>query len=139
MQKTPLSVTNRLECLQARLIVGHDIVTVSGAIMSGKIIAFRGAERAAHYRQAAEPRGSERQARLQLHLARISGLLEELEALKHVADSLPSPLALQARATIEKARSVMRADAGKADDRDPQPDIDRALLERMYRDLNPYA
>lgn len=105
--------------------------------MAGKIITFRSAGRDSHYGQVAVPRDPDRQARLRLHLTRITGLLEELETLKHVADSLPPPLAAQARATIDKARSVVRAEAERVDEGDPQPDIDRTLLERWYRDLNP--
>ena len=109
--------------------------------MEGKIIAFRNCRGAGGTRQVRHevvPNGPDRHAQLRLHLARISALLRELEALKHVADSLPAPLAAQARATIDKARSVVGPESARADDGDHQPDIDRALLERMYRDLNSF-
>ena len=116
--------------------------------MSGKIIEFRNrdANRASLYRTQAVPR-PKRQAALKLQVARISALLEELEDLIGSADERSSPHLLQARATVEQTRRILapRAESTASaametyDDSDPQPDVDRALLERMYRDLNPIA
>jgi hypothetical protein len=109
--------------------------------MSGKIIGFpsRDTNRASVYRTLVPPR-PDGQAVLGLHIARISALLEELEDLIGSADGRSSPHLLQARSTIEQTRRILpsRPEATESDD-DPQPDVDRSLLERMYRDLNPIA
>lgn len=89
--------------------------------MSGKIIEFRRARdlgRARLYRQQAVPRAPAGQAtpsqqtnpQIARQIARISRLLEELEALT-------------------------RGPQANGED-DPQPDVDRGLLDRMYRALD---
>lgn len=109
--------------------------------MSGKIIEFRNryTNRTSLYRTQAVPR-PDGQAVLKLQVARISALLEELEELIGRADDRSSPHLLQARSTVEQTRRILtsRTEATENDD-DPQPDVDRSLLERMYRDLNPIA
>jgi hypothetical protein len=113
--------------------------------MSGKIIEFRSRDlkRGSLYRQQPVPRGPTGEATLKLQIARIFALLEELEDLTRSANECSLPLLLQARSTVERTRSILLGCAEpvpgveKNADRDPQPDIDRALLERMYRDLNP--
>jgi hypothetical protein len=73
-------------------------------------------------------------------IARIAALLGELEALSRDAQDVPAPLLGQTRASIERARGLLRTcgTAVPADevDGDPQPDIDNDLLERMYRRLS---
>jgi hypothetical protein len=110
--------------------------------MSGKIIAFRSDQklkRANLYRRQSVPRGLTKEVRLKLQIARISALLEELQELTGTSigtgTGTSEPLVVQARATLERAaRHLERSDEGE-----PQPDVDRALLERMYRDLNPFT
>jgi hypothetical protein len=115
--------------------------------MSGKIIEFRGhhdLKRARLYRKQAVPRGPAGQARLDQRIARISGLLGELEDLTRGPEDLPSALLVQARASIEKTswilqpctRFAVTAGPEENGEDDPQPDVDRELLERMYRDLD---
>jgi hypothetical protein len=117
-----------------------------GISMSGKIVEFRihhDLKRARLYREQAVPRGPAIQARLD----RISNLLEELEDLTRGAKDLPAPLLVQARASIEKTSRIVKPGAQFAvsagpeenDEGDPQPDVDREILERMYRDLNPHT
>jgi hypothetical protein len=116
--------------------------------MSGKIIEFRSrnTNRASLYRTQAVPR-PDGQAALRLQIARISGLLDELEDLIGSADGRSSPHLQQALSTVERTRRILApraeltASAGLEtyNEGDPQPDVDRALLERMYRDLNPIA
>lgn len=109
--------------------------------MSGKIIAFpsRDTNRASLYRTLAPPR-PDGHAVLRLQIARISVLLEELEDLIGRADGRPSPHLLQAQSTIERTRRILTSrPEAMENDGDPQPDVDRSLLERMYRDLNPIA
>jgi hypothetical protein len=107
--------------------------------MSGKVIQFRDLKRAGLFRQQAVPRESARQATIELQIARISSLLGELEEL---SGDHSSPLLLQARSSIEGIRKRFAPQTGSAaldglgGDDDPQPDVDPALLERMYRDLN---
>jgi hypothetical protein len=109
--------------------------------MSGKIIEFpsRDINRAGLYRTLVPPR-PDGQAVVRLQIARISVLLEELEDLIGSADDRSSPHLRQARSTVERTRRILtsRAEATE-NDGDPQPDVDRSLLERMYRDLNPVA
>ena len=116
--------------------------------MSGKIIAFRShqnTDRANLYRRQSVPRGLTKEVRLKLQIARISGLLEELEELTGTSigtgtgtgtgTGASPPLVVQARATLERATKHLEA----SDEAEPQPDVDRALLERMYRDLNRFT
>jgi hypothetical protein len=122
--------------------------SLPGYFMSGKIIEFRSRDinRASLYRTQAVPR-PDGQAVLRVRTARISALLDELEDLIGSADHRSSPHLLQARATVERTRRILAPRAEPAasagletyNDGDPQPDVDRALLERMYRDLNPIA
>jgi hypothetical protein len=117
--------------------------------MSGEIIEFRrhhDLKRGKLYRKQAVPRGPAGQARLDQQIARISGLLEELENLTGGAKDLPSPLLVQASASIEKAgrilpsgRFVVNPGPEESGEGDPQPDVDRELLERMYCDLDLHA
>ena len=71
-------------------------------------------------------------------VSRIVALLDELEDLTSAADECSSPLLWQARAAIERTREILVSPAPDGG-LDPQPDIDCTLLERMYRDLNPYS
>ena len=123
--------------------------------MSGEIIDFRslrGQKRAKLYRQQAVPRPQpgpanlgEKVARLLAldeQITRIVGLLEELEDLTRNSPDVPATLRLRAQASIDLAGGVLRAARGRpADDAtdDPQPEIDREALERMYRDLDLHA
>ncbi|HEX9327706.1 MAG TPA: hypothetical protein VF915_14375 [Reyranella sp.] len=107
--------------------------------MSGKIIEFRGhhgLKRANLYRRQTVPRGLTREVRLKLQIARISTLLEELEELAGAGTGTSTgaapPLVVQTRTIIERTNQLL----DRSDEGDPQPDVDRALLERMYRDLN---
>lgn len=103
--------------------------------MSGKIIAFglhQNLKRASVYRRQSVPRGQTREVRLKLQIARISALLAELEEMTGTGTA-SLPLVVQARAALDGATKHLE----RNDEGDPQPDVDRALLERMYRDLNP--
>ena len=84
---------------------------------------------------------------LELQVARVAHLLEELEALAGSSENCPPATLAQARTSIEKARLILRPLAGAerkaqiADDSegDPQPEIDDEKLERMYRVISPDA
>src|SRR5215207_551869 len=129
------SILKNENCLESNLLR-------PGYFMSGKIIAFRSDQklkRANLYRRQSIPRGLTKEVRLKLQVARISALLEELQELTGTSigtgTGTSEPLVVQARATLERAaRHLERSDEGE-----PQPDVDRALLERMYRDLNPFT
>ena len=116
--------------------------------MSGKIIAFgihQNLKRTSLYRRQSVPRGQTREVRLKLQIARISALLAELEDMTgtgigtgidtgiDTGNGASLPLVVQARAALDGATKHLE----RNDEGDPQPDVDRALLERMYRDLNP--
>jgi hypothetical protein len=87
-----------------------------------------------------EPGGPSERSR---RIARIAVLLGELEALSDAAHNVPFSLLMEARAHIEKARTLLedyRHTAANADeegegDGDPQPHVDRDVLDRMYRRL----
>jgi hypothetical protein len=72
---------------------------------------------------------------------RIETLLGEVEELSHSAKDVPSALLMQALATIERARCILKTCARRIEsavieeDSDPQPDVDGEVLERMYRVL----
>ena len=81
-----------------------------------------------------------RSCRTQL-IERIGVLVGEIEALSQRADQVPSPLLVEMHAILENAHRVLENCAGRskgatdAEDGDPQPDVDRDILERMYRTL----
>lgn len=74
------------------------------------------------------------------HIARLAALVRELEELSRSTDVPPSLLA-ETRASLERARKALensapppeRAAPAEQDDSDPQPDVDRDILDRMYR------
>lgn len=118
--------------------------------MSGKIIEFRRHHNLKRKRLRAKqavPREPAGQAGLDQQIARISGLLGELEDLTRDASDLPSTFLVQARASIEKTiRSLqpcgpfpVSTGPEENGDDDPQPDVDRGLLDRMYRAHHSHA
>jgi len=85
-------------------------------------------------------------ARQRLHaclIVHIEALLDELEELAADTGAWPPVLLARTSATIANARRLLAswerlppAAAPQEDDEgDPQPEIDRELLERLYRDL----
>ena len=118
--------------------------------MSGEIIDFRRhreLRRAKLYRQQPVPRPPAGEtahlATIDEQVVRILGLLGELEALTRNPGDLPLPLLARARASIDMTSQVFgqvlaaacvepEEDGGD----DPQPEVDRNVLERMYRDLD---
>lgn len=118
--------------------------------MSGEIIDFRRLHelrRAKLYRRQAVPRApangqglGEKLARLAAldeQVDRVVGLLRELEELTRHSRDLPSTLRLRARASIDLASEALHAVRGGPEGSDdPQPEVDREVLERMYRALD---
>jgi hypothetical protein len=112
--------------------------------MGGTIIEFRRHRGLGRGRLGAGkplPRDRSRQFRLEQQVARISALLEELEDMDLGSQDLPLSLIVQAQAGIRKAGDILRSAPGQPhcvqDEPDPQPFIDREVLERMYRSLDP--
>ena len=110
--------------------------------MSGTIIEFwrhRGLGRG-RLGAGARPYGGSRQSRLEQQMAQISTLLDELEGMDPGSENVPLSLIAQAQAGIRKARDILRPASGQPhavqDEADPQPHIDREVLERMYRALD---
>jgi hypothetical protein len=69
-------------------------------------------------------------------------LLRELEDTARAGESLPQVLVAEAHASIERTRTMLQSwpavrTSGKTDatEEAAQPNIDPALLERMYSDL----
>lgn len=115
--------------------------------MSGDIVEFRkrGFGRANLYRAEEEmPRRPAKPARLEQQMRRIAQLIEELEEMTGGSEHL-SGLLMRARASIDEiCPNGVANDLGKPSpphvhlDIDPQPDVDRDILERMYSDLGVY-
>jgi len=122
--------------------------------MTGKIIDFRGHHQLKSARldyQEPAPRGrgkratrrSDARASVDQQSAHIAWLLRELEDTARAGEGLPQVLVAQAHASIERTRKILqsRLGAGTSDKADAtgegtaQPNIDHALLERMYSDL----
>lgn len=115
--------------------------------MTGMIIEFQRhheLRRAGAYRNQPVPRHPAAEEKLDEQIFRIAGLLEELEELTFGARALPPGILAQARATIDRSGAILqrctrlaaRIEAGGDGERDPQPDIESGLLERMYRALD---
>lgn len=110
--------------------------------MTGMIIEFQRHKRAGGVRSQPVPRQPAAEDRLDKQMFRIAGLLEELEELT-VGAGKPRPgILAQARATIDRSSTILQrcrrlAESTESqEDDDPQPDIENALLERMYRALD---
>ncbi len=103
--------------------------------MSGQIIPFQG-HRGSH--RAAPPVPS-----LERQVARIADLVEELEGLTRNARTVPATTLARAQLTLMRAHRLLRPfeaaakQEGEKEEGEPQPEIDRALLERHYREVNP--
>ena len=127
--------------------------------MSGEIIYFRNFHRrclpedqfvstpswdvAPHHRSDKSDPAFQRKRVLRLQVARIGRLLDELEDLITTSDGRGSGIIRPSRGAIKKARKILQQwpealrDAQPIDgEEDPQPEIDRAVLERMYQSLN---
>src|SRR5579883_1928930 len=100
-----------------------------GDCMSGQVIPFQG--RRFHGRVVADV-----ETHVERQLARIASLVDELEALTCNTMNLAPGLIARAHDTMERARGVLSS-LGGGDEQDPQPDVDRELLARLYREVNP--
>ena len=123
--------------------------------MAAKIIDFRVHHQLKSarldYREPA-PRGRAKRAsrrpakaNIDQQIAHIAWLLRELEDTARAGEGLPQVLVAQAHASIERARTMLQSwpavrTSGKthATEDAAQPNIDPALLERMYSDLGLY-
>jgi len=120
--------------------------------MTGTIINFRAhhqpksacldyQERASHGR--AKRRRPAGRASLDQQCAHIAWLLRELEEIAYGGERLPQVLVAEALASIERSLKMLQSwpaarTSGNTDARcedAAQPDIDHALLERMYGEL----
>jgi hypothetical protein len=93
------------------------------------------------YRQQSVPRapsqGASIPSAVELQVARIARLLTELEALTRTSEDVPAATMKRARASLERARRIVRPWAATDEvESDPQPEVDAERVERMYRDLN---
>jgi hypothetical protein len=118
--------------------------------MTGELIRFethRDLKRGHLFRQQPVPRGPAPSAGdpgvVELQVARITRLLNELEELTAASADVPVATLADARTSIERARRLIGPWAGRnacafADESegDPQPELDDERLERMYRELN---
>jgi hypothetical protein len=75
-----------------------------------------------------------RRARPGQQVTRITALLEELEGMTCAAGHVPPALLARAHAAVGEERAWLRLAPGEPD---PQPEVDREAVERMYRSLKP--
>lgn len=76
---------------------------------------------------------------------RIAALLGEIEGLSRRSDDVPAALLIQTRATLERARCILKtcaqlaktaaADEERQGEADPQPEVDNDVLDPMYRKI----
>ena len=113
--------------------------------MTGDLIQFerrRDSGKGELYRQRPVPRGpissEHKMTVIELRVARIARLLNELEELTRVPKNVPTTTRDQARAGVEKARGIIRRWSTAQHDLQgaPQPELDDERIERMYRELN---
>ena len=110
--------------------------------MSNVVIQFRARKGPRGDRRTAEEpeellsHAEAKQSRLEQQLARVTALIEELEDITRSESELPPRLLWQARVGIDKTRNILRPFPGYVGnierEADPQPDVDRAVLERLY-------
>ena len=84
-----------------------------------------------------EVSGGGRSCREQL-IERVTVLVGEIETLSQRADQVPSNLLVEMHAMLENARRILEGCGQRSNDEgdgDPQPEVDRDILERMYRAL----
>ncbi len=91
--------------------------------MAGKIVELQ------EHRRLRRARPDQRQIELVQQLKRIKCLLDELEEM---TDGILPLLLLH----LPPSGSAGAVNIGPAGDGDPQPHVDREILERMYRDLD---
>ena len=122
--------------------------------MTGTIIDFRVHHQLKSARldyQEPEPRGRAKRAarrpagraKVNQQIAHIAWLLRELEQAARDGERLPQVLVAEAHASIEKTRKMLQSwpgartsgRTGSTGEDAAQPDIDHALLERMYGEL----
>lgn len=121
--------------------------------MSATIIDFRAHHRLKNgrddCRDVAPPRAkrsarrSARTASADRQIAHITWLVRELEEISRGGERLPQALVAEAHASIERTRKMLQSwpgartssKSGVAAEDSAQPNIDPALLERMYIDL----
>ncbi len=98
--------------------------------MSGQIIRFQ-----AHRRNQLPP-AQRPGLRIEQQIARIADLVDELEGLTRTAREVSPGVIAKARVTMDKARRLV-VTLGLDEEGDPQPEVDRTVLERLYRGLTP--
>ena len=100
-------------------------------------------ERAPRGRAKRAARRTAGRASVDQQIAHIAWLLRELEDIARGGERLPQAVVAEAHASIERTRKMLQSwpgvrTSGNADatgEDAGQPDIDPALLERMYSDL----
>lgn len=111
--------------------------------MSGTVIEIRRHRGFGKGRRTGEglPHGRGRRHRLEQQIARIAALLDELDDVNGGAQEVPAWLVAEAQAGLRRARNKLESAPqhlrGAPDEADPQPQIDRDVLERLYRSLDP--
>jgi hypothetical protein len=112
------------------------------------VIAFPG-DRSRAFRSAdlakSRQRGRKQRPRLKPQIERITALLEELEGITGHSNEVPSAMLARARAVVCKAelKLGLRDVAQPAtpileEEGDPQPHVDREVLERLFQPRDRY-
>jgi hypothetical protein len=114
--------------------------------MSGMVIDLRRLRGRGKYNSKARKKGflgRSRRRQLELQVARIAALLDELlldelEQLSRHSRDVPLSMLTRARACIRNVRGMPDRPSDVEDEGGPQPEVDRELLDRLCRSLDPY-
>ena len=109
--------------------------------MSGMVIDLRRLRGRGKYNSKGRkkaPLEKSRRHRLELQIARIVALLEELEQLSRHSTDLPLSTLARARACIRNVGEMPVRPSDVENEGEPQPEVNRELLDRLCRSLDPY-
>ncbi len=114
--------------------------------MSGTIVPFPGSRADANRTFCTlRPHGRRLSSRVRAQIERIADLLEELEAISDHSSELSPAMQARVRNSISKAALIVqscgqakRAPGVVEDEGDPQPHVDREVLERVFQSWEPH-
>jgi hypothetical protein len=114
--------------------------------MGGIVIAFPGVRGSSQRRKEYLPRSRSRRPQLMMQIERITALLEELKDISDRSSKLPPAMLASTRTSIRKAERILglRDDVAHGrspileQESDPQPHVDREVLERFFYSQDQY-
>ena len=142
--------TALIPLLFQRLNENHTFIFIIrlGISMSGKIVPFPGSRADANCTLSPlrPPRSGRRlSSQVRVQIERMADLLEELEAISDHSSELSPAMQARVRDSISKAALIVqscgqakRAPGVVEDEGDPQPHVDREVLERVFQSWEPH-